>query len=84
MTEGEEVMGGGSKPQYYPFPGVQRHLPIQPNLSRAVPQPGTQTQFQWGSPLPCVGLRCSYLNLHLKVHALHLGLRPKPNNNAKL
>ena len=28
------------------------HPQVQPLLSPAVPQPGTQTQFQWGSPNP--------------------------------
>ena len=34
----------------YPNPGMHLHPQIQPLLSPAVPQPGTQTQFQWGSP----------------------------------
>ena len=36
----------------YPQPGMQLHPQIQPLLSPAVPPPGTQTQFQWGSPCP--------------------------------
>ncbi len=43
-----------SRPVYYAHPGVQSHPPtqVQPLLSPAVPQLGTQTQYQWGSPLP--------------------------------
>ena len=38
-----------SRQAAYPHPGVQLHPTVQPLLSPAVPQPGTQTQYQWGS-----------------------------------
>lgn len=41
-----------SRPTYYPHPGVPMQAQVQPLLSPAVPQPGTQTQYQWGSPNP--------------------------------
>ena len=40
-----------SRPTYYPHPGAQIQQ-RQPLLSPAVPQPGTQTQYRWGSPIP--------------------------------
>ena len=39
-----------SRQTMYPHPGMNIHPPVQPLLSPAVPQPGTQTQYQWGSP----------------------------------
>ena len=41
-----------AKPIYYPHPGMQMHPQVQPLMSPAVPQPGTQTQFQWASQAP--------------------------------
>ena len=41
-----------SRTSYYPHPGVQLQPQIQPLLSPAVPQPGTHTQYQWGSQPP--------------------------------
>ena len=39
-----------SRQSMYHPPGMQMHHPVQPLLSPAVPQPGSQTQHQWGSP----------------------------------
>ena len=37
---------------FYPHPGVHLQPQVQPLMSPAVPQPGTQTQYQWGSSNP--------------------------------
>ena len=41
-----------SRQAYFPQQGAQLQPQMQPRLSPAVTQPGTQTQFQWGSPCP--------------------------------
>ena len=38
-----------SRPTFYQHPGVLMQPQVQPLMSPAVPMPGTQTQYQWGS-----------------------------------
>ena len=49
-----------AKPGFYPLSGLQLRPQIQPMLSPAVPQPGTQTQYQWASQPPWTPSQTQY------------------------
>jgi hypothetical protein len=49
-----------ARPSFYPQSGLQLRPQIQPMLSPAVPQPGTQTQYQWASQPPWTPSQTQY------------------------